>query len=390
MKRIVFLQLLITLAFLSCASEPESISTNHDATITKTENFNNTNSENKVTADPKDKPTWITKAFQTLESSSYPNIKAIAWWHENFDTSKLRIDSSPESLQAYQNGINSTTFIETLNFTSKKLDPPPTGKIYHGAYPDFGGTEDIVTTQKMTDFETLAGKNMAWAYLSNNWYTSNIVFPLTDATTVRNANKIPFIRLMPRTNFNEDQPDPNYTMQNIINGNFDTQLNQWAIDAKNFGTPLLLEFGTEVNGSWFPWNGKHNGGGDTNNYGDPTKADGPERFVDAYRHIIDIFRNNNVDNVTWFFHANSYSYPFNEAWNDMANYYPGDSYIDWLGVSIYGPQIPDQYYEENYYTLNQMLTDCYPWLTNLSSTKPIAILEFAITEAPENLSIEEF
>ena len=29
----------------------------------------------------------------------------------------------------------------------------------------------------------------------------------------------------------------------------------WGRAAQTFGTPLIVEFGTEVNGSWFPWNG---------------------------------------------------------------------------------------------------------------------------------------
>ncbi|WP_456444282.1 hypothetical protein, partial [Thiolapillus sp.] len=40
------------------------------------------------------KATWIENAFLTLESGRFPKIAAIAWWHENFDRSVLRIDSS--------------------------------------------------------------------------------------------------------------------------------------------------------------------------------------------------------------------------------------------------------------------------------------------------------
>ena len=32
--------------------------------------------------------------------------------------------------------------------------------------------------------------------------------------------------------------------------------------------PMLVEFGTEMNGYWFPWNGKWNGAGATLGYGD--------------------------------------------------------------------------------------------------------------------------
>ena len=51
---------------------------------------------------------------------------------------------------------------------------------------------------------------------------------------------------------------------------------------------MLVEFGTEMNGFWFPWNGKWNGAGATTGYGDPALPDGPERFRDAYRHVHDV------------------------------------------------------------------------------------------------------
>jgi len=327
---------------------------------------------NKENEGENQKAKWINNAFKTLESGNYSQIKAISWWNEDFDNSYLTVNSSNESLQAYKNGVSSATFVTTPNFSNNILSEPGSG-IYHSAYPDFGGTEDIVTSSRITDFETLVGKKIVWAYFSNNWY-DNIQFPSAAVNTIHGAGKVPFIRMMPRTNFDEGGPDPNYTMQKIIDGVFDTALAQWAIDAKNTNIPLLVEFGTEVNGNWFPWNGQYNGAGTTSGYGDPNIPDGAERFRDAYRHIIDICNTNNANNITWFFHVDAYSEP-DEKWNEIGNYYPGDNYIDWLGVSIYGPQEKNEDYQE----FSEILNDVYPSLVALSN-KPIAILEFAITE----------
>jgi hypothetical protein len=318
------------------------------------------------------KANWIKNAFMSLESNNYPNVKAISWWHEDFDNSYLKVNSSQESLEAYKSGVSSSKFVSTSNIVSNKLIAPTTG-IYHAAYPDFGGTEDNVSAQNITDFETLVNKPIVWAYFSNNWY-NNIQFPTAAVNTIYSTGKIPFIRIMPRTNFDVGGPDPNYTMQNIIDGDYDAQLTQWAIAAKNTNIPLLVEFGTEVNGNWFPWNGQYNGAETTNGYGDLSYPDGAERFRDAYRHIIDICNANTVNNITWFFHVDAYSEP-NVNWNTIEKYYPGDNYIDWLGVSIYGPQESSEDYQE----FSEILNDVYPFLITLSN-KPIAILEFAITE----------
>ena len=318
------------------------------------------------------KAEWIKKAFVNLESNAYPRVKAIAWWHENFDNSNLKVNTSEESLYAYQQSVSSPTFLTNATFQSNKLVEPSSG-IYHSAFPDFGGTEDVVSYEKIADFEMLVKKDIVWAYFSNNWYDS-LQFPLTEVNTIHSTGKIPFIRIMPRTNFDEGGPDPNYTMQKIIDGVFDTELTQWAIAAANTNIPLLVEFGTEVNGNWFPWNGQYNGGGTTDEYGNDSLADGPERFGDAYRHLIEICKANKADNITWFFHVDAYSEP-NVAWNEIEKYYPGDEYIDWLGVSIYGPQEDNEEFQE----FSEILTDVYPNLIALSD-KPIAILEFAITE----------
>ena len=85
------------------------------------------------------KAEWITKAFESLESNSFPNIKAISWWHEDFDNSKLTVNSSPESLQAYKDAISSSLYLEQADFSGNKL--LPASGIYHSAFPDFGGTE---------------------------------------------------------------------------------------------------------------------------------------------------------------------------------------------------------------------------------------------------------
>jgi len=100
------------------------------------------------------KSVWIKNAFVSLETHDYPRIKAISWWHENFDHSFLKINSSNKSLAAYKKAVNSSTFITTPRFDLEKLIAPISG-IYHAAYPDFGGTEDVVTSAKISNFETL-------------------------------------------------------------------------------------------------------------------------------------------------------------------------------------------------------------------------------------------
>ena len=327
------------------------------------------------------KALWIDQAFTTLIRQDFPQIKAISWWQEKWENedgsiSDLRINSSEEALKAFREEIANPLFVSQLNFNQQKLIPDPQG-IYFSAFPDFGGSEDQVSAQSISNFESLAQKPIGWAYFSDNWY-QNIEFPAQNVTTIHQAGKVPFIRMMARSNLQENQADPVYSMQNIIDGNFDNDLLQWFQQAGQTGYPLLVEFGTEVNGDWFPWNGIHNGGGTTSDYGDSNVPDGPERFRDAFRHIIDLSRQAGATNLTWFFHIDSAGQP-EDAWNDFENYYPGDNYIDWVGVSVYGAITPDDDLEY----FNDKLNRVYNRITNMTQ-KPLAILEMGVVEDIKN------
>jgi hypothetical protein len=256
-----------------------------------------------------------------------------------------------------------------------KVRPPARG-MYHAAYPDFVGSEDKVSASRIRGFERLAGKRLAWVYFSDNWM-GHIRFPARNVAIIHGVGRVPFIRLMARSTWREGGPDPRYSMQRIIDGEYDADLSRWFMDALDTGTPLLVEFGTEVDGDWFPWNGRWNGGGKTTGYGDPLVADGPERFRDAYRHLVDLSRTAGAVNLTWVFHVNGDSWP-RAPWNTPAAYYPGDEYVDWIGVSIYGSQRPGEYYG----SFRRLLDDAYPHLCALSRDKPLAVLEWGIAQSP--------
>ena len=151
-------------------------------------------------------------------------------------------------------------------------------------------------------------------------------------------------------------------------------MNTWCTAAAAFGSPLLAEYGTEVNGEWFSWNGVWNGGGKPGGYGDPAQADGPERFRDAYRHIIEICRDSDAENITWVFHANGADWP-QQAWNRLENYYPGDEWVDWLAVSVYGAHTPqDDYWDE----FRPGMDSAYARVAALAD-KPVILAEFGVT-----------
>lgn len=257
-----------------------------------------------------------------------------------------------------------------------RLRPRP-GHLYFGAFPDFGGWEDQVSTQRIRDFEALAGRPVFWAYFSNNWW-HDIRYPAAAIAAIRASGALPFVRLMPR---NADD-GATITLEDILGGAWDEALRAWARAARADPRPLLVDFAVEMNGDWFDYSGVFHGAGRRDGYGDPNLADGPERYRDAYRHIIDLFRAEGVYNITWFFHPDIHSHP-DETWNTPAAYYPGDDYIDWIGISAYGPQSPQEWQdwtEGN--RLSEMLAARAAAVRAISTKKPLALLEFGVAEDP--------
>ncbi|MBI4612656.1 MAG: beta-mannanase [Planctomycetes bacterium] len=257
----------------------------------------------------------------------------------------------------------------------ERFAPPREGRIYHGVYPGGrSGEEEDITREDLAAYEEAAGRKAAWVYFSHNWYAGR-AFPVRMAEWIRESGAVPFVRLMLRSNAEQGHAEPVYHVRAILAGTFDEDLRAWARAAKGFGTPLLAEWGTEMNGEWFSWNGKWNGAGETRRFGDPDRPDGPERFAAAFRRIVEITRKEGAANVSWAFHVNASDGPA-EDWNRFEEYYPGDDVVDWVGVSAYGAQIPPG---DGATPFREAMDACVPRIEKMAPGKRVLVLEFGCT-----------
>jgi len=137
----------------------------------------------------------------------------------------------------------------------------------------------------------------------------------------------------------------------ILNGEFDDYIRTVARQLKEYGKPIMLTFLGEFNNL-----GQLSFGAkgfempefeDVKNlvgkYGDPEWPDGPERVRDVFIHVIDIFRQEGANNISWFMYGGTDWLVKNmtddeghvEWWSHPKYYYPGDEYIDWVGKSVH-------------------------------------------------------
>ena len=94
-----------------------------------------------------------------------------------------------------------------------------------------------------------------------------------------------------------------------------------ARQIKEIGHPILFRLNNEMNSDW-------------TSYGSSACLDDPEIYVELWRKIYNIFKDEGVDNAIWVFNPNDESYP-PCGYNSTIAFYPGDEYVQLFGVTGY-------------------------------------------------------
>jgi beta-mannanase len=245
---------------------------------------------------------------------------------------------------------------------------------YTGAFMDFGDEEDDVTLEVIEDFETMVGKHQAVIASSSYWGEQN--FPTANLNVLWRHGSLPLVFWSPWDKpYAQNRGPDRFSLTNILAGQWDAYIDKWADAAREFGHPMIVAFGDEMNGDWFPWSGAYYGGNEWDTAHDNWK--GPETFRTAYRYVVDRVRARGATNIQWMFHTNNYSYPY-DIWNLASAYYPGAGYVDWLGLSVYGQQFKD----EPWANVESLIDWPYQEMCSLDPNKPIIIAEWAAGEFP--------
>jgi len=150
----------------------------------------------------------------------------------------------------------------------------------------------------------------------------------------------------------------NTTLDQIISGSTDPYISQFASDAKNYENSIILVPMPEMNGNWDSWDGTATG-------------NTPAKYIQAYKHIHDLF--SGVQNVKFGWAVNNDSVPDTPE-NAIANYYPGDNYVDYVGVDGFNFGDPWQSYSEIFSKALQQLK---------IYNKPIYIFSMACAQGPQ-------
>jgi mannan endo-1,4-beta-mannosidase len=107
---------------------------------------------------------------------------------------------------------------------------------------------------------------------------------------------------------------PYAPLQWIAKGHGDKFLRSYAAQVKAFKDPVIIAFGHEMNGCYYPWG----------NCRTTSKT-----FVKAWRHVVHVFRQMDVTNVRWLWEVKVGHPKLVQA------DYPGDKYVNYVGVTGY-------------------------------------------------------
>lgn len=175
-------------------------------------------------------------------------------------------------------------------------------------------------------------------------------------TAVARSGRLPMVTLEP---YDQTAPgtDP-YPLADIAAGRFDDLLRQHAAELRAVGAPVALRFAHEMNASWYPWG--QGVGGHT-----------PAMFVAAWRHVHDVMQAAGATQVVWTWAPNVIDAAPTQ---DLGLLYPGDAYVDWVGLSGYFDQVTDTWATVYGPTLAQ--------LDRIAPDKPIYVAETAVLPGP--------
>jgi mannan endo-1,4-beta-mannosidase len=183
--------------------------------------------------------------------------------------------------------------------TSKLLTIPATRDHYLGVYED-----DVPGSYTLIDqFAQMAGRQPNLVLYYNAWgqpfQASFARMALTHGAVVI-----------------DDLQPTNVPLSSIVDGDNDSYLAGYARQVKRFGHPVILSFGPEMNGNWYSWG---------------WTQQPPQLFVQAWRHVVNVFRKQGATNVTWMWTVNG----IGPSTGPVADYWPGAAYVDWVGIDSY-------------------------------------------------------
>jgi mannan endo-1,4-beta-mannosidase len=169
-------------------------------------------------------------------------------------------------------------------------------------------------------------------------------FETSFAESMHSHGVIPFVQIDPTL----------ASVAQIANGAYDGYLKLYADAVADYGHPVVIGFGHEMNAPWYSWG-----------YGHVL----PSTFVAAWRHIFAVFSQEGADNVIWLWTIQADE----QNTGPISAWWPGAKYVKWVGIDGYYSKPSDSFANVFARTIQQVRG---------FTSKPILLSETAVGRSP--------
>lgn len=214
--------------------------------------------------------------------------------------------------------------------------------------------------EKIHEFESLTQKKYSIAHYYRGWEALSDPQLLEEFETLLSNKWQPMLNVNPYY-FPKCPAIEMPLYKAIAQGKCDEFLHDAGKNLSQAKHPFYLLFAWEMNN-------------DHNFWSVQTSGSTPEDFKAAWQRMHDIFEEEKVTNIIWVFCPNV---PDTQS-ASYANLYPGDEYVDWVGLDGYNWGTTQSWSE--WASFSGVFTSAYTTLTNLAPTKPVMIAEFNTTD----------
>jgi Glycosyl hydrolase family 26 len=171
------------------------------------------------------------------------------------------------------------------------------------------------------------------------------VFPNARHVLDRDSGRIPLIAWDGRSD-----------LAAVRSGEWDDLLRQRAEECRAFGGPIYLRWAPEFNGEWNPCYGRQ------------------RDFVPAWQRVVRTFKSVGATNVQWVWCPFATGAERRPA-SDWRTYYPGDSFVDWIGMDGYNWGTARSW--SKWQSFEEIFAPLY---ADYAGRKPLMICEIACAE----------
>jgi serine/threonine protein kinase len=198
----------------------------------------------------------------------------------------------------------------------------------------------------VADFAAAAGRQPDLAEYVSSW---PLPFAASAAAMLYKHGVIPLVQIDPGS----------APVSAIASGVYDYYLRLYADSVRDYGHPVVISFGREMNASWYSWGYTH------------TPA---STFVAAWRHIVTLFRSQGADNVTWLWTIQADE----PGTGPIRSWWPGASYVSWVGIDGFYLRPTDTFASVLGPTIAQVRT---------FTDKPVLLSETAVTRTADQFAV---